>query len=180
MTLNGIDQWLEFGSHQDGCLGNVSRCNHGFLFALWVKFGSKPDNPSKCQYVFASGDETTADSFEVCRRAGKLRVAVTTQNRKWFSYTYPVQHHMWFHVGLTWNAGMSSTVLIDGALLPQSVTTNVSLPDQDPGMQVTVGKLPRSNMAAYLAEVTVDEFLFWETSMSSLEIWKIYTASGFL
>ena len=33
LTLNGIDQWLEFGRHQDSCFGNVSHCNHGFSFA---------------------------------------------------------------------------------------------------------------------------------------------------
>ena len=180
LTLNGNDQWVEFGSHQDSCFGNVSHCNHGFSFALWVKFGSKPDDPSHCQYVFASGDVTRADSFEVCRSAGKLHVAVTDQNRKCLSSTHPVQQYVWFHVALTWNAGVCLTVLIDGAPLSQPITTNVSLPDQDPGIQVTVGKRPGSNMAAYIADVTVDELYFWETWMRNVEIWKVYTASGLM
>ena len=55
--LNGINQWVEFGSHQDRCFGNLSYCNHGFAFAFWVMFGSKPDNPDICQFLFTSGDK---------------------------------------------------------------------------------------------------------------------------
>ena len=89
--------------------------------------------------------------------------------------TYPVQQYVWFHVGLTWNVEIGLTALIDGAPLPKPVIKNVSLPDQNPGIQVTVGKLPGSSMTAYLAQVTVDELFFWgggggETWLSNLEI----------
>ena len=104
----------------------VSRLLYG------LKFCSKADDSTHCQYVFASGDVTRADSFEVCRSAGKLHVAVTDQNRKWVSSSYPVHQYVWFHVALTRNAKICSTVLIDGAPLLQPVTTDVSLPDQDP------------------------------------------------
>ena len=51
LTLNGVDQWMEFGNHQDGCFGNVSYCHHGLSLALWVKFLSEPADTSKCRYV---------------------------------------------------------------------------------------------------------------------------------
>ena len=78
VNVNGADQWVDFGSHQDRCFGNTSHCNYGFAFAFWVMFGSKADVPSSCQFVFTSADVQRANSYEVCWRDGKLRISVTT------------------------------------------------------------------------------------------------------
>ena len=178
LYLNGIDQWLDLGIHDNDCFGNVSLCNHGFSFGLWMKI--RPKQGIYCHYVLASGKNHEANIYSVCRKNGFLRVSVSTWNRLYKSQTYPVKDHVWFHVGVTWEARIGLSVLVDGAPIEEPGVIDGTRLEQEIGTQVTMGRRTNSTRTRYMPEVTVDELYFWETWMSDLDMWNVYMASSLM
>ena len=176
LYLNGIDQSADLGNHQDSCLGNVSLCNQGFSFAFWMKFGSKADDVV-CQFVFATGHNILADTYNVCKTQNKLRVVVNTDDARYISLKYEIQSHVWYHVGVTWEALIGLTVMGNGVVIHQAngVSGNFEQTEETP---LTLGKRPTSSNSLLFAEVTIDELYFWKTWMTNLNMWKVYMASG--
>ena len=142
LCLNGLDQWLELGIHDDNCFGNVSLCNHGFSFALWIKFGAKSGDDTNCHFVFSSGYKKLPNTYSLCKKDGKLRMTVNTQTRRYESHVFPVENHMWYHVGVTWECVIGLTVITDGAPLEAAVVNNQPRLTADGVVQVTLRKTP--------------------------------------
>ena len=181
MYVNGVDQWVTFGSHKDRCFGNVTLCDEGFSLAFWVKLGAR-NITSRCNCILNSIELRYANGFEVCwTKHGALRASVTFTRGTYSVQTDGVHSHIWYHIGMTWNNATGLILLLDGTFHRNISEMTLDLtPEWPHETEVTLGALARDpTNLRYILTLTVDELYFWEKWMTNLAMWKVYAKSTF-
>ena len=52
LQFNGIDQYVDLGTHDDECMGNPDLCPNGFTWAMWLKI--EPNNGVDTNFILSS------------------------------------------------------------------------------------------------------------------------------
>ena len=188
LYTNGIDQRVNLGNQRDSCMGDLSKCNNGFVMAMWLQVHkyTEPDEPgfkTTEEYYISSGGHTSHSmGVALLMRAKKIRVIFRTETHLWdFSHNEILSLHTWYHLVLTWDVGSGGKVYINGVLGSHNQVGR-SFASNRLGNTYADFMLGDRNHEppGYPGEMTLDELRIWDAVMNETDVWNIYAADIFL
>lgn len=112
-TDGTITGGVDFGAHNDDCLGQPDQCLNGVTYSMWVmKMASTDPSPV---VMDTGGVSLKASGYAVILYPdGRCRVIASTST-KYFLYTIPSWHlNQWMHVVFTWSHTAGIEVYLNG------------------------------------------------------------------
>ena len=110
LYTNGLDQWVDLGNQRSNCMGNLSKCDNGFVMAMWLQM--HPYDTSTKYYITSGGHTSRSIGVALLMQGKQLKAGFRTPSWHW-SLTYPTQPipDTWYHVVLTWSATIGGKYL---------------------------------------------------------------------
>ena len=177
LYVNGVDQWVNLGNQRHSCMGNLIKCNNGFVMAMWIQFHKKDGVE---HYICSGGHASKSIGVAINMRDKKLRTTFRTETHFWdIFYEGTVYLHTWYHVVVTWNIANGGTVYINGILVRhvQDGVTKTSNTNGDVYVEFILGAA--NGNYAEPGEMTLDELRIWDAVMDDQDVLGLYTADVF-
>ena len=181
LYTNGIDQRVNLGNQRHNCMGNLSKCDNGFVMAMWLqvhKCGGRRYYDDE-YYISNGGHTVNAIGVALLMREGRIMVNFRTDTLLWeFYYEEALALHTWYHLVLTWDSVSGGSIYINGVR----------------GSQKQVGRAMNSNVYGnrYVdfmlgdrvppggpGEMTLDELRIWDAVMNETDAWNVYSVDVF-
>ena len=176
LYTNGVAQWVDLGNQRSNCMGNLNKCDNGFVMAMWLKM--HPCDSSDKYYITSGGHTRTSMGVALLMKTKKLLVMFRTASWRW-ELTYPTQpfHDTWYHVVLTWTAANGANIYINGAIgaadeQGYSYASNLNGDTYTKFVLGTESTQPPTTSG----EMTIDELRIWDAAMNEQDIWSLYAA----
>ncbi|CAH1803007.1 unnamed protein product, partial [Owenia fusiformis] len=100
LSLDGNNQWVDLGMHENECFGDLNLCSMGYTLAMWIKFGAKNTDE---MYYFSSGDQNgNSSGTDIFIQNGILWARLSTIVWTWEARFMNPLPHEWTHMLLTW------------------------------------------------------------------------------
>jgi hypothetical protein len=157
VLLNGRNQYLDAGQHQDKCLGNLELCNHGFTVAVWLQFTQTDDNT----YYLSTGNSR---GVKIYFKDGYLNAVFTTNGKVWRVAYSGVQLKKWYFVELSWHPEHGLTMYVNNRIVNQGNPLPASEVPVDVTEHVYIGRANRGDTydgRFRYANALMDEAEFW-------------------
>ena len=176
LKLNGVDQYVEYGTHVDECYHTPDLCTDGVTFSFWVIMHGHGQ-------IFTSGNNPYAVGFFFTYLPGDELFLSALYASAWDNYRIAEwPSNQWRHVVVTWALGDGLTLYLNGC--------NAD-PGKSSGFAVTVPRLMRhtrtdqiligkANSFGSPASMTLDEFFIWHEILSPDHIWQLYVQADIL
>ena len=183
LYFNGIDQRVNVGNQRDNCVGDLRKCNNGFVMAMWLQM-HKYDEPGRYNdefYISNGGHTVWSMGVALLMRERKLLAMFRTETQLWeVYYDNGFSLHTWYHVVLAWSATSGGYIYINGALgnhnqQGQALTSNRG---GNAYINFILGDA-NSNPPAYPGEMTLDELRIWDAVSDYQWVWTLYSADVF-
>ena len=174
LYVNGIDQWVNLGNQRHNCMGDLSKCNNGFVMALWIQMHNNDDT----EYYICNGGHTYRSiGVALTLRDKKIRTLFRTLTHFWvIYYDRGVYLHTWYHVVLAWNIANGGKVYINGVLAGH-VQDGIRKNSSQNGDAYVDFILGASNLNYEIpGEMTLDELRIWDAVMYDQDILGLYVA----
>ena len=157
LSLNGLDQYLDFGEHTVECLGNLALCQNGITVSAWMNFQDLKDNT----YVFSTG----SNGIRMYIKDYYFNVKVKQNNKEWVVSIPQVDEGTWNYVELSWHPDFGLSMYLNNSLVAYSKDTNTTFsPLVEPSRpRVLLGKANSgdSTEPTQNAHMVVDEMEIW-------------------
>ena len=177
LYVNGLDQRVDLGDQRHNCMGDLSKCNNGFVMAMWLRMHAYDEpGPYNDEYYISNGGQTaTSIGVALLMREKKLLAMFRNETRQWVVHYENFCLHKWCHIVLAWSLAAGGNVYINGALasfyqegqagnnnLQGNIYVNFILGDsnQDP---------PQNP-----GEMTLDELRIWDAVSDDQWVWALY------
>ena len=178
LYTNGLDQWVDLGNQRSNCMGDLNKCDNGFVMAMWLQM--HPYDSSAKYYITSGGHTRKSMGVALLMTAKKLSVGFRTASWRW-SLTNPTQPipDTWYHVVLTWNATNGAYIYINGAIgaADQQGYSYASNRNGDTYTKFILGT-ESTNPPVASGEMTIDELRIWDAVMNKQDIWSLYAADS--
>ena len=156
VRLNGDSQYLDAGETGDTCLGDLSRCPHGFTMSTWVKF----DKLQEDSYYMSTGNKGVSMFY----KNGMLHVAFNQPGKLWQTSVRGVQPNQWYFVEATWHPQKEAKLYVDNRLVSWTTAQRVApKPDKDDN-HFYIGR-------ANNGDTPNDYFKYPDVTLDEMEIW---------
>ena len=183
LYVNGIDQRVNLGNQRHSCMGDLRKCNNGFVMAMWLQMHKYDEpGPYNDEYYISNGGHTMKSiGIALLMREKQLLAMFRTETRLWeVYYGNGFSLHTWYHVVLTWSTTSGGYIYINGALAShnqqgQSLTSNR---EGDAFTNFILGDA-NTNPPSDPGEMTLDELRIWDTDMDEQGAWSLYAAEMF-
>ena len=178
LYVNGVNQRVNLGNQRHNCMGDLEKCNNGFIMAMWIQMHKHDDT----EYYISNGGQTHQSiGVAMTLRKRKIKAAFGTATRTWDSiYDADVDMQTWYHVVLAWDIATGGKLYINGLLVSH---------DQN-GSTLTSNKQPKAYVDFILGasnrdyknpgEMTLDELRIWDAVMDDQDVLGVYAADVFL
>ena len=88
LYTNGVDQWVDLGNQRSNCMGDLTKCDNGFVMAMWLQM--HPYDLSNRYYITSGGHTRQSMGVALLMQGKQLKVSFRTPSWRW-SLTYPTQ-----------------------------------------------------------------------------------------
>ena len=176
LRLNGVDQYVDYGTHVNGCYHIPDLCTNGVTFSFWVIMHGHG-------IIFTSGNNPHTVGFYFNYLAGDSMFLSATHSLGWDKYTSPVwPSNKWRHAVVTWSLEDGLTLCINGCNADPG--KSLGFADRGPRLLPHTGTerilIGKSNNFAMYTRMTLDEFFIWHEILSPEHIWQLYVQAGTL
>ncbi|CAH1786999.1 unnamed protein product, partial [Owenia fusiformis] len=137
LSLDGNNQWVDLGTHENECFGDLNLCPMGYTLAMWIKFGAK--NTEEMYYFSSGGQSGNSYGTTVFIQYGVLWAWVSTSTRTWETRFMNPPRHEWTHVLLTWRKDEGLQLFINGEEVMEDHTGTGRPGPPKPKHQVVLG-----------------------------------------
>ena len=174
LKLDGISQYVDYGTHFDECFHMPDLCTDGVTFSFWVAMHS-------VGIIFTTGNHVNTMGFYAAYIGGKLMLN-TLNSTTWDRYVisdWPI--NQWRHVVLTWSSADGLVLYINGCNADPgkssgfAFTASRTMPN-NLRFNIRIGKPPPP--FNIFAAMTLDEFLVWHEILSPKHVWQLYVQGG--
>ena len=178
LYVNGIDQRVNLGNQRHSCMGDLSKCNKGFIMAMWIQMHNNDDT----EYYISNGGQTYKSiGVAVMLRDKKLRAVFRTATHTWdLIHDGTVYLHTWYHIVLVWNIAIGGKVYMNGVLINHDQDGSRLASNQEPDAYVDFILGATNWNFIYPGEMTLDELRIWDAVMNDQEIFNLYAADVFI
>ncbi|XP_062614011.1 uncharacterized protein LOC134275752 isoform X2 [Saccostrea cucullata] len=155
LHLDGNNQYLDVGSHQDECLGNLQKCSNGITVSAWMNFKDYTDN----MYILSTGN----NGIRVYQKGGETFAVVHQNGKEWEVAIPNLEKQVWHYVELSWHPDFGLNMYVNNTLVAHSAYTNVVPNVGRSGTRVYVGRSNADDTGetTRTAMMTVDEMEVW-------------------
>ena len=178
LYTNGQDQWVDLGNQRSNCMGDLNKCENGFVMAMWLQM--HPYDSSEKYYITSGGHTRQSMGVALLMQGKQLKVSFRTASWRW-DLTYPTQPipSTWYHVVLTWTAENGAHIYINGAIgaADKEGYSYASNRNGDTYTKFVLGT-ESTNPATACGEMTIDELGIWDAVMNQQDIWSLYAADS--
>ena len=109
LRLDGNRQYVDAGISSDKCLGDLSRCPHGFTFSTWAKFDKLDEN----NYFLSTGNKGVKMFYE----NGMLHTTFNQPGKEWRTSVRGVQPGKWYFIEATWHPERGAKMYFDNKIV---------------------------------------------------------------
>ncbi|XP_056012893.1 uncharacterized protein LOC125678424 isoform X7 [Ostrea edulis] len=155
LHLDGNNQYLDVGIHDNECLGNLQKCSNGITVSSWLNFKDYTKN----MYILSTGN----NGIRMYQKAGET-IAVVHQNGKEWEVAIPnLEKQVWHFVELSWHPDFGLNMYVNNTLVSHSSYTNVVPNVRRSGTRVYVGRANNGDTGetTTTAMMTADEMEVW-------------------
>ena len=175
LTLNGNNQYVNYGYHLDKCYHNPAMCSDGATYSLWLKV-----HRYNSIILNNGGTDTRAFGYYILItswRAIHISVKTTTTFHQYAAPEFPLNE--WVHIVFTWvpsNTGLIH-VYINGC---DADVANEKGYAYNMARFHTISRTFKFvlGMGTYgvfsYANADIDELICWDQVMGPLEVWQLY------
>ena len=183
LYFNGIDQRVDLGNQRHNCMGDLRKCNNGFVMAMWLQM-HKYDEPGRNtdEYYISNGGHTMRSiGVALLMRKGKVLAMFRTETQLWeVNYDNGFSLHTWYHVVLAWSNTSGGYIYINGVLgnhnqQGQSLTSNRN---GNAFINFVLGDA-NTDPPSDPGEMTLDELRIWDALADDQWVWTLYAADVF-
>ncbi|KAL5005761.1 hypothetical protein ScPMuIL_016919 [Solemya velum] len=156
LRLNGNNQWVDLGEHQDTCLGNLDNCHHGITIAMWFYAHRLRSNT----YFLSTGK----NGITLYYHRRQLKVQAKTTSRTWETGTDEVEAQEWYFLEISWDPETGLELYLNNGLMGASSEYSVnslSIPDDLMLARFYIGRGNIDMGAALYGDATFDELEYW-------------------
>ena len=181
LYTNGIDQRVNLGNQRHNCMGDLSKCNNGFVMAMWLQVHKYDEEGYfNDEYYISNGGHTT---HSICvalfMREWKMRCNFRTEAQLWeFFYQETLLLHTWYHLVLAWDSASGGKIYINGAPGGQK-RIGITLSNDPAGQSDFMLGDAKRNPPVDPGEMTLDELRIWDATMNETEVWEMYASDVF-
>ena len=177
LYVNGIDQRVNLGNQRHNCMGDLNKCNKGFVMAMWIQMHNNDDT----EYYISSGGQTHKSiGVAMMMHDKKLRTVFRTATHLWdLTYDGTVYLHYWYHMVLVWNIAFGGKVYMNGVVINQDHNGSSMTSNKWPNAYVDFILGDDNRDFIYQGEMTLDELRIWDAVMDDQDILGLYAADVF-
>ena len=182
LYVNGLDQRVDLGDQRHNCMGDLNKCNRGFVMAMWLRIHryDGPGGLNDAYYISNGGHTSKSMGVALLMREQRLLVMFRTENRLWkVYYENDVSLHAWYHVVLTWSITSGGNVYINGALAGHNQGGQSGFYNREGNtfINFVLGD-NNQNPPQQPGEMTLDELRIWDIITDDQWIWELYAADA--
>ena len=178
LSLNGNNQYVDYGFHLDKCYHNPDMCRDGVTYSMWLNMHAYNGVILNSGATFSAGF-----GYYILVTSGreiKISVKTTTMYYQYMAPDFPLNE--WVHVVFTWS--LSNTGLIhlyingcdadatNGYAYNMARFVSLTLTGK---FQLGTGSF---NDVFLFADADIDELIFWNQVLQPLEVSQLYIFGG--
>ena len=182
LYTNGVDQWVDLGNQRDNCMGDLEKCNTGFVMAMWLKLHRYEEAETGIginEYYITNGGHTRrSKGVALIRIEKKFVVNFRTPSWLWTLTTNSeIVLHTWYHVVLAWYATDGGKIYLNG-IIDGEDPHGASVTSNRDGDTYTKFILGCENVAPpkLAGKMTLDELRIWDSRVNEQNVWFMYAA----
>ena len=177
LHLNGVNQNVNFGPYAPECFRTIQACPNGITWALWLKL----DGTTHSVILNSGGYWQTSIGYALVRRTdGLVRVLYSNLTHRHRLELPFWQLGNWVHMVLVLQPNVDvGEMYLNGCRVGESVLTYVVLP-RAVGVSgynpFIIGSAETVGIGYTL--MTIDNLLIWYDTITSDEVWQLYSQGG--
>ena len=181
LYVNGIDQRVDLGNQRHNCMGDLSKCNNGFVMAMWLRMHKYDEpGPYNHEYYISNGGQTiNSIGIALLMREKTLLALFRTETRLWEIHYGNFYLQKWYHVVLAWSLTTGGKVYINGALVSYNQEGKAGNNNRQGNTYVNF-MLGDSNKdpPKFPGEMTLDELRIWDAVPDEQLVWALYAGDA--
>lgn len=164
IDLNGNNQYIDLGTHNDECMGNLNECNFGISLFFWLKIHDYEDN----MYILSTG----LNGIRIYYNQDYIYITVDNLKESWRISTPKFETDEWHFIELSWHPDAGLSFYIDGKLQDHVHSREIPLQTLREQSQFYIGRpnnLDIQGLRRYsYGNMAIDELEIWYARRDAL------------